>query len=90
MSVPTFLVPDFPHNYTFVDNGEDPDMRRTRIALREAENDTNHTFTVNTHAFWKPIPGPEDIRRPDYGVDRDILVSHANLEESEAEVGHKL
>ena len=83
-------MPDFPHNYTVVDNGEDPDMRRTRIALKEAENDTNHTFSVDTHNFWKPVSAPEDLRRPDYGVDRDIIMTKNNLEDSEAEVGHKL
>ena len=60
------------------------------IALKEAENDTNHTFSVDTHSFWKPIAEPDDLRRPDYGVDADILQSHANLLESESEVGHKL
>jgi hypothetical protein len=89
MDVPTFLVPDFPHNYSVPDFGEDPDMRRTRIALREAENDTNHTFSVDK-GFWKPIAPVADLRRQDYGVDRDILLTHANLQESEQEVGHKM
>merc|ERR1712046_59937 len=73
MSVPTFMVPDFPHNYTVVDHGEDPDMRRVMISLKEAENDTSHTFSVDTSTFWKPVAPPPDIRRPDYGVDRDVL-----------------
>jgi hypothetical protein len=83
-------VPDFPHNYTVPNYGEDPDMRRTAIAFKEAENDTNHTFTVDTGTFWKPIAPPPDLKRPDYGVDRDIVVSKENLEESEGELGHKM
>jgi hypothetical protein len=65
-------------------------MRRVQISLKEAENDTNHTFAVDTKTFWKPVAPPADIRRVDYGVDRDVLQTKANLEESEGELGHKM
>lgn len=88
--MPTFLVPEFPHDYPVPSYGEDPDMRRIAISLKEAENDTNHTFAVDTKTFWKPVAPPADIRRPDYGVDRDVLQTQANLEESEGELKHKM
>ena len=89
-SVPTFMVPDFPHDYAVPSYGEDPDMRRTALALKEAEADTGKNFTVDAHNFWKPVAAPKDLRRPDYGVDRDVILTKDNLEESEKEVGHKM
>ena len=83
----TWNTPDWPVNYKVPNFGVDTELKYTQKNIANAEKSLKTKFTAS---FDKPKGHPVDYTVPNFGKDRDLVINDIDLEQAEAQHGHKL